>query len=108
MERDRGPQQSCGVRRGSCIGPMTEFTPRPWLRNAHVQSILPSLPFRRAAVERRASHLLEHSAEQVLDCGDGVRLLALHSTQERRRRAAAQHLVVLHHGWEGSATSLYV
>jgi predicted alpha/beta-fold hydrolase len=87
---------------------MTEFTPRPWLRNAHLQSILPSLPFRRPAVERRALPLLETSVDEVIDCGDGVRLLGLHSTQERRGRAAARHLVVLHHGWEGSAQSLYV
>jgi len=87
---------------------MTEFTPRPWLRNAHLQSILPSIPLRRSAVERRAVPLLHSSVEQVLDCGDGVRLLGLHSTQERRGGAPARHLVVLHHGWEGSAESLYV
>ena len=87
---------------------MTEFTPRPWLRNAHLQSIIPSIPLRRSAVERRAMPLLQSSVEQVLDCGDGVRLLGLHATQERRGGAPARHLVVLHHGWEGSAESLYV
>ncbi len=87
---------------------MTEFTPRPWLRNAHLQSILPSLPIRRPAVKRRAVPLLQSSVEQVLDCGEDVRLLGLLSTQERRGRAAAGHLVVLQHGWEGSAESLYV
>ena len=87
---------------------MTEFTPPPWLRNAHVQSILPSLPLRRSAVQRRAASLLRSSVEQIIDCGDGVRLLGLHSTQERLGRTAAEQLVVLHHGWEGSADSLYV
>jgi predicted alpha/beta-fold hydrolase len=87
---------------------MMEFTPRPWLRNAHLQSILPSLPFLRPAVERRALPLLESSVDAVLDCGGGVRLLGLHSTHERRGCAPARHLVVLHHGWEGSAESLYV
>jgi uncharacterized protein len=87
---------------------MMEFTPRPWLRNAHLQSILPSIPLLRPAVERRAAPLLESTVEQVLDCGEGVRLLGLHSAQERRGRASARHLVVLHHGWEGSAESLYV
>ena len=87
---------------------MTEFTPPFWLRSAHVQSILPSLPLRRLAVERRAAPLLRSSVERVIECGDGVRLLGLHSTQVRRGRAAAEHLVVLHHGWEGSADSLYV
>jgi uncharacterized protein len=87
---------------------MTQFTPASWLRNAHLQSILPSLPLRRPAVERRAAPLLESSVDEVLDCGDGVRLLGLHATQERRGRTRAQHLVILHHGWEGSAESLYV
>lgn len=52
----------------------------------------------------------------TLDCGGGVRLLGYHSNQERhtpspeRRHAIAGHprrLVVLIHGWEGSANSLY-
>jgi len=52
--------------------------------------------------------LLESSDEHILDCGDGVRLLGLHSAQERRGRAPARQLVVMHHGWEGSAESLYM
>ena len=87
---------------------MTEFTPPFWLRSAHLQSILPSLPLRRPAVERRAIPLLQSSIEQVIDCGDGVRLLGLYSAQESSGRAPAEQLVVLHHGWEGSADSLYV
>src|SRR5262245_24508764 len=87
---------------------MTDFKPPLWLRNAHVQSILPRLPLRRAAVERRAVPLLQSTVEEVLDCGDGVRLLGLHSAQERRGRARPEQLVVLHHGWEGSAQSLYI
>ena len=109
MERDRGSEQSSGIYGGShCPFSMTEFTPRPWLRNAHLQSILPSLPLRRSAIERRALSLLQSSVEEVLDCGEGVRLLGLHSSQERRGRVPAAQLVVLHHGWEGSAQSLYV
>ena len=84
-----------------------EFTPPRWLRGAHVQSILPSLPLRRVIVERRARSLISSSRELLLDCGDGVRLQALFSPapdgQEQRRA-----LVVLLHGWEGSAQSLYV
>jgi predicted alpha/beta-fold hydrolase len=34
--------------------------------------------------------------------------MGLHSAQVRRGRAPARQLVVLHHGWEGSADSLYV
>jgi predicted alpha/beta-fold hydrolase len=78
------------------------------LRNPHVQSIYPSLPFRRPVVERRSRSLLEASQDLVIDCGEGVRLLAHHATQERLGRPAASRLAVLLHGWEGSAQSLYV
>jgi predicted alpha/beta-fold hydrolase len=84
------------------------FAPPVRLRNAHVQSIYPSLPMRRPAVERRSRPLLDASTDVLLDCGDGVRLLAHHATQERLGRPAARRLVVLLHGWEGSAQSLYV
>lgn len=84
------------------------FAPPFWLRNAHFQSIVPSLPFRRARVERFARTLRSTSVEQVLDCGDGVRLQGFYSAQEKIGRPAAEQLVVLHHGWEGSAESLYI
>jgi predicted alpha/beta-fold hydrolase len=87
---------------------MSEFAPPYWLRNTHLQSILPSLPLRRAGIERGAAPLLETSVEHILDCGGGVRLMGLHSAQLRRGRAPARQLVVLHHGWEGSAESLYI
>ena len=53
----------------------------------------------------RARALLAASREHILDCGDGVRLLGFHSAHD------AQHsrpLVILLHGWEGSADSFYV
>ena len=87
---------------------MVPFEPRAWLRNTHVQSILPSLPLRRPAAGRRARELVAASREMLLDCGEGVRLLALQARQEELGRPAAQGLVVLHHGWEGSAESLYI
>jgi predicted alpha/beta-fold hydrolase len=89
-----------------------DFTPPRWLRGAHVQSILPSLPLRRAMVERRARPLLASSRELILDCGDGVRLQAFFSPAPRNRTSDAtlgqRLLAVLLHGWEGSAQSLYV
>lgn len=84
------------------------FTPPAWLGNRHLQSILPSLPLRRPATERRTRQLADASRELLLDCGGGVRLLALHATQQRLGRSPARQLVVLHHGWEGSAESLYI
>jgi predicted alpha/beta-fold hydrolase len=85
-----------------------DFRPPAWLRSRHLQSIVPSLPVRRAAVERRCRALLGASEPEVLDCGEGVRLLAHRATQQRLGRPPAARLVVLLHGWEGSADSLYV
>jgi hypothetical protein len=85
-----------------------DFRPPAWLVNPHVQSILPSLPLRRPAVERRCAGLLAVSVPEVIDCGEGVRLLAQRATPERLGRAPATRLAVLLHGWEGSADSLYV
>lgn len=84
------------------------FRPALWLRGANRQSILPSLPLRRTAVERRALALNESSRELLLDCGEGVTLQAFHSSPTRRGRAPGQSVAVLLHGWEGSADSLYV
>jgi uncharacterized protein len=81
-----------------------EFEPPRWLANPHLQSILPSSTLRRAFVVRRAAPLIAASRDVLLDCGDGVRLLGHYSPQPQ----AARDLVVLVHGWEGSAESRYV
>ncbi len=84
------------------------FAPPRWLANAHLQSILPSLKLRRPLLARRARDLLAASETQILECGDGVRLLGHHATQSALGRPPARDLVILLHGWEGSADSLYV
>jgi uncharacterized protein len=43
-----------------------------------------------------------------LDCGDGVRLMGLHSAHPVSVDNPQRPLVVLLHGWEGSADSLYL
>jgi predicted alpha/beta-fold hydrolase len=48
------------------------------------------------------------SRPRLLDCGDGVRLLAHETTQQSVGRAKAKRVAVLLHGWEGSSQSLYV
>lgn len=83
----------------------TGFRPPWWLRNAHVQSILPSLALRRALLRRRCAPLQRHSRPLLLDCGDGVRLLAQHTPAIGAQQAGA---VVLLHGWEGDANALYM
>jgi predicted alpha/beta-fold hydrolase len=85
-----------------------DFLPPGWLANRHAQSVFPSLPFRRPGVERRCRTLIRASQPLLLDCGDGVRLLAHHATQRSLGRPAASRLVVLLHGWEGSSNSLYI
>jgi hypothetical protein len=84
-----------------------EFAPPRWLRNRHVQSIHASLPLRRRRVARTARALATASEPLIVDCGDGVRLLALRASPPRER-TSGKALAVLLHGWEGSANSLYV
>ncbi len=84
------------------------FAPPVWLRNSHLQSILPTSRLRRPWVLPRARALLASSQQQVLDCGEGVRLSGHLARQEDAGKAPARTLVVLLHGWEGSAQSLYV
>ena len=54
---------------------MNSFQPPAWLANRHLQSVLPSFPFRRGAIERRAADVIAASRDLVLDCGEGVRLM---------------------------------
>src|SRR4029453_9491003 len=74
----------------------------------HFQTILSSLPPRKARVERRAIPMREASVELLLECGDGVKLQALHASPARRGREPGKRLAVLLHGWEGSADSTYL
>jgi uncharacterized protein len=85
---------------------MNPFRPPAWLANRHLQSILPSLPLRRGAIERRAAGVIDASRELVLDCGDGVRLMG--RLAEPADADSPRRLAVLLHGWEGSSESLYV
>jgi predicted alpha/beta-fold hydrolase len=81
-----------------------EFKPPRWLLNPHLQSILPSVGPRRRWVQRRAAPLIAASREQLVDCGDGVRLHGHLASQP----GGARQLVLMLHGWEGSAESQYV
>ncbi|HEY6986092.1 MAG TPA: alpha/beta fold hydrolase, partial [Rhodanobacteraceae bacterium] len=84
----------------------SDFQPSWLLRNPHVQSVLASSGMRRRLGLRRAGDIETRAVEHVLDCGDGIRLQGFHTAQ--RTLPAARGLVVLLHGWEGSARSNYV
>ena len=76
-----------------------DFVPPLWLRPAMVQTAVASLKFR-----KKGHNPVTARAEQlVLDCGDGVRLLASYSRHDEPKGS-----VVFLHGWEGSEESTYV
>lgn len=80
------------------------FDPPAPLRHKHVQSILGSLSLRGRAIRGRAARLLEAAQTRVVECGDGVRLQGYYSAPSGPSRG----LLVLLHGWEGSADSHYM
>lgn len=102
MERGRRAEQP--RRNPVAVAHLRPFTPGRWLRNRHFQSIYPSLPLQRRLMRRRAAPLLAASTPLLLDCGDGVRLQAFQSAP----RQPDGRLVVLLHGWEGSADAAYI
>ena len=81
-----------------------DFRPAGWLRNHHLQSMLASTAWRRRRLVRQSVPLLAAAREVVLDCGADVRLQCFISTPSH----SVAPPVVLLHGWEGCAESLYV
>jgi len=101
VERERGGEQP--GRDALARTPLKTFSPAGLLRNAHVQSVFPSLSLHRRRVARRAAALLAASQELIVDCGEGTRLQAFHAAP-----AAPRATVLLLHGWEGSASAGYL
>lgn len=83
-----------------------DFTPRGLLRNPHLQSFLAGSAMRRWKFRHRHRAFESRSRALILDCGDGVRLQGFHTPNARG--GDARGLVVLLHGWEGSAHSSYM
>ena len=81
-----------------------DFRPPRGLTHPHAQSLLAASPLRRAILKRRSALLVAAARAEVLECGDDVRLLGYYSPQPRSPRG----LVVMLHGWEGSADASYV
>ena len=82
----------------------TRFDPPRWLRNAHTQSILASAGPRRALARARARALLGASREEILDCGDGIRLHGEYAAAG----AEAPGIAILIHGWHGHIGAAYL
>ena len=82
---------------------VSEFQPRGLLAHTHIQSVLSSSALRRRRVQSKAREFLNKSQPWLLDGGDGVVLQGFFNPHPKRRG-----LVVLLHGWEGSAASNYL
>jgi predicted alpha/beta-fold hydrolase len=83
----------------------TGYRPPRWLRNPHLQSVLSSMPLRRAIGARALARLGATTEEHIIEVDDGVRLQGFHSRVPGRDSLG---LVLLLHGWEGSADSGYM
>ena len=75
------------------------------MRGGHVQSILGSSGLRRRLVRSATRDFVAASRNEIIDCGAGVRLLCQYTPPQSDR---VKRVVVLIHGWEGSAESTYL
>jgi len=84
------------------------FSPPPLLRNRHLQSILASSKLRKPFIKKSGKPMLDATKEVLLACGNGVQLHSLVSVHPKSSPLKKNSLVVLIHGWEGSAESTYL
>lgn len=80
------------------------FQPPSGLRNPHLQSVLRSSAIAQWRIARRARALLQAEQAWTMDGGQGVRLQGFFSAAP----TPSKGVVVLLHGWEGSAHSNYM
>jgi predicted alpha/beta-fold hydrolase len=81
-----------------------EFRPPRLVGHPHLQSMIKQAPWRRRSVLAGAARLLQSASSEILDCGEGIRLQGFLS----RAGDGERGLIVLLHGWEGSADSSYM
>ena len=67
------------------------FKPSPGLRHRHVQTLLSRMPLHAPVTRGRIKALLDASHEEIVECGDGVRLMGLMSA----RSPAPRGLVII-------------
>ena len=82
-----------------------DFLPPRWLRNPHLQSIFTTLLWPRPRVVRDCRDVVAASRQKIIECGNGVRLLAFHAVPHDRCGYRVPRMAILLHGWEGSANS---
>jgi predicted alpha/beta-fold hydrolase len=87
------------------VKPRPDFRPGPLLRGPHVQSVLASVPPRRTIVRRTSRAFRAASEDVIVACGDEVRLLGHVALAPGGGNG---RMVVMIHGWEGSAESTYM
>ena len=86
-----------------------DYRPPRWLSNAHLQTALGSSGLRRRRGERDLLATGATTTEHLVDGGDGIRLLGLHSVAPALAPASGPRgLALLLHGWEGSVDSSYM
>ena len=83
---------------------MPGFKPPLLLRNRHLQSIFASTGPRKLLIKKRAQRLRAHAITKLFTCSDGIRMQGEYSAHQQQAKA----LVIMIHGWEGSADSLYL
>ena len=81
------------------------FTAPSWLRNPHAQSVLASSPLRSARGRARLQQTHATHQPMLLEVAGGVRLHGIASLPAAQPPRA---MVLLLHGWEGSAESSYM
>ena len=81
-----------------------DFAPAFWLRNPHLQSVLASSAIRRLRFLGPTTSLLADSEEVRMRLSAELELQGFYAAP----KASPRGLIVLLHGWEGSARSTYV
>lgn len=81
-----------------------DFQPSGWIGNPHMQSILASSGIRRLALKRSIDSFTARSLPQLLQLSPELVLQGFWTRPDARARG----LVMLLHGWEGSAHSTYL
>ncbi len=79
----------------------------PLLRSAHIQTLFASSGYRSRRVQKLARRFLANTRREVIFCKDNVRLEAW-VTRQPGSVSANPPLVIIIHGWLGSADSSYV